>query len=98
MFLSASGIATLDREGHSAVYDLRGNQVLPSEHRDGAALWAGRGSLLVFGEAGITGYSMSSRKGTVLGENRVAGYCSWNATKLVCPTKDGISMWTYAFN
>jgi outer membrane protein assembly factor BamB len=97
-FISGSGLATVDRENKSAVYDLRGNQLLPSGYQDSAALWADADSLLIFRQDGITGYSLTSGQGKMLGQNRVEGYCSWNATKLVCPTRDGISVWTYALS
>ncbi|GIH06061.1 hypothetical protein Rhe02_41280 [Rhizocola hellebori] len=95
-FASTSGIATLDNEGHSAAYDLKGSQFLPAEYRSGAALWLDADSLLIFQTTGITAYSLSRRVGIMLAPNRVTGYCSWNAMQLVCPTQTGISVWTYA--
>jgi hypothetical protein len=98
LFVGGSGVAIFDDGTKSAVYDLRGNQLLPSEYQVGTAQWTDADNLLIFQPAGIIGYSLSRRKGAVLGENQVSGNCSWNATKLVCPTEKGISVWTYALS
>lgn len=79
--------------GRSELFDLDGN---PLAALDGQALWVESGDLLVIGESGVAGFHPATGARVELGRPPVAGYCSWNATMLTCPTQDGIGVYRYA--
>ncbi len=96
--VGGSRIVSQEGPTRSVVYDQQGKQLLPPGYQDGTAAWTDPDNLLIFRPAGVTGYSMTTGEGKVLGQILWQNGCSWNATKLVCPTPTGVSVWTYALS
>ncbi len=87
---SAAGLLAAGEQ--SLVFAVDGT---PLASLDGRAMWLESGNLLVIGAAGVSGRQLATGVDVPLGQPGVTGYCSWNATMLTCPTRDGIGVYRY---